>query len=163
MARPQALTPAQKRQLSAQIRRGADLPALVAYAKKNQIAVSRTILGELLKATREQIAEAAAPSLPDPSELPALVVALQAEAKFLRGRLERLESAGVPRMSLLEVATLAVQVAMKKAEDPGVEPGVQVKWIGELPALMAEARRVRDAEEEINDDAGLFNPSAPAV
>lgn len=155
-----ALNSAQRSALVDKIRRGANLPALVAHAKQAGWRVSRTTLAELLKHTRQQAqqAQAAPPGAPAAPQDPATALeALRGEVALLAARLTALETQGLPRLTLTEVSTQAVQVAVRKAQDPTLDPAIQVKWVAELPALMAEARRVREAEGEEGDDAPLFS------
>lgn len=153
------LNSVQRAALVEKIRRGANLPALVAHAKQAGWRVSRTTLAELLKHTRQaQQAQAAPPGAPAaPQDPTAALEALRGEVALLAARLTALETQGLPRLTLTEVSTQAVQVAVRKAQDPTLDPAIQVKWVAELPALMAEARRVREAEGEEGDDTTLFS------
>lgn len=166
MPRPQALTAEQKKQLTSQIERGADLPALVGYAAKKQIKVSRTTLGEFLKATRERKAAKAPGPAPAAEAEPTLAELRQAFEALAR-RVAQLEVAGVPRLSLLEAATQAVQVATQMSQDPNVDPGVRVKALAVQPDLIDSARRVRESEEDEAEEGGgaggLFNAGPAPV
>jgi len=88
------------------------------------------------------------------------VAALKEEVAFLRRRLDRLEGGGGKKMSLVDVATAAVAMALRKADDPAVDGAVQVKALGALEGLMQMALKAQAAADDDLDDEGLFSASA---
>jgi hypothetical protein len=147
-----ALTKKQEAEIRARVRAGADIPALVAFAKAKEWKVGRAKLGQLFKAENDARAEivAALPKPPAPEELAELVAQLQAEVASLRGRLEGLLH--IPRVKLSDVANAAVDIARQMLADPKVDAAAKTKVMAQMPDLIDSARKALEAEHQGGDE-----------
>lgn len=149
------LTKKQEQEVGARVRAGADLPALVAFARAKGWKVSRAKLGQLLKAHRDLVDQITA-SLPKPAapeELAELVAQLQAEVASLRGRLDGLLH--IPRVKLTDVANATVDIARQMLADPKVDASAKAKVMAQMPDLIDSARKAAEAERDSgNEDLG---------
>lgn len=151
------LSPPQERQVRAQVRKGADLPALQAFVEKKGWKVGRAKLGQLLKAERDAMAEgvpAATPARPATvEELAEVVAELQAKIVSLTARQEAFLN--LPKVKLSEAANAAVHVAQSLLADPNVDARAKAQIMAQLPDLIDAARKALEAEMQGNADEEL--------
>lgn len=150
-------TPAQEKQIRQQVRKGADLPGLLAFVEKKGWEVSRAKLGQLLKDERSRMRDGAGAVRQAPAtleEVAELVMELQARIDSVQAQVQATVTGliSLPKIKLSDALTAAVTAAHTRLADPQLDPNAAAKIMGEMKGLAEAIARAREMERDWGDD-----------